>query len=179
MLAMSVAAQAPRSPWQREPDEIRRTLDSLAAVSVGSYVHFAVGSCTGGRCESRVSIHRDAEDAPYRYRAGGWVGMPKRPRFYGATRELPDADAGMILADARMAGLLSLVSDSGVGDRGLPRFWLRARFGSATLSIDGASLGSPSYAASLEGGPGSVYDKVEKALLAPLRRQFEERSATD
>jgi hypothetical protein len=174
--AIPSGAQTSRTPWQREPDEIRRTLDSLAAASIGSYIHLAVGSCYGGRCEEKVSIHRDNEDLPYRYRAGGWVGMPQKPQFYGANRELPEEEAGMLLAGARLAGVMSLVPDSGVGDRRLPRYWLRARFGDVTVSIDGASLGSPSYAASVEGGPGAIYDKLEKVLLGPLREQFRKRS---
>jgi hypothetical protein len=178
LLAISFApssAQPSRSPWQREPEEIRRTLDSLASVSIGPYVHFVVGTCSGGRCEERVSLYRTDPDVPYTYRAAAWVGVPLKPQYYGVNRELPEEEAGSLLADARMGGIMALVQDSSGTDRRQPRFWLRARYGDRELRIDGASLGSPTYVASVEGGAGAVYDKVEKALLALLRRQHAER----
>lgn len=177
LLSIPSTAQTPRTPWTREPGEISRTLDSLASVSIGSYVHFAVGSCVGGRCEELVSIHRDSEDDVYRYRGAAWVGIPLKSQFYGTRRELPEEEAGAILADARLAGIMSLVADSTTATRSQPRFWLRARFGDQIISIDGASLASPSYAASIAGGPGDIYDRVEKALLAPLHDQFRRRTA--
>jgi hypothetical protein len=175
LAAVPVAAQTARAPWQREPDEIRRTLDSLAAISVGPYVHFVVGSCLGGRCEERVSIYRTDTESPYLYRAGAWVGIPAKPQFYVVNRELPEAEAGSVLADARLGGVMSLIADSGGTDRRQPRFWLRARFGERTISVDATSLGSPSYVASVEGGTGALYQKVEKALTGLLRRQHSER----
>jgi hypothetical protein len=169
------AAQAQRSPWQRDPAEIRRTLDSLAAASSGPYIHFVVGSCLGSRCEERVSLYRVDPETPYVYRAAAWVGMPAKPQFYGVNRELPEGEAGSILADARLAGIMSLVADSAERDRRQPRFWLRARFGGQTLSIDGASLSSLTYDRAAVQGPGATYAHVEEALFALLRDAYGKR----
>lgn len=167
------AAQAPRGIWERQPDEIRTTLDSLARLSAGSFVHFVVGSCPGGRCEERVSIYRTNAEDPYVYRAASWVDLPTRPRFYGANRELPDGEAGSVLADARLAGVLSLLPDSIAMHNRSPRFWLRARFGSNYISIDGASLASSTYGDSTAAR--ATYDRLREALVAPLAEQYRSR----
>ncbi|MBC8144794.1 MAG: hypothetical protein H7X80_04355 [bacterium] len=164
-------AQDNRSKWLREPTEIRHTLDSLVSVSEGPYVHFVIGTCLGGRCEERVSIFRSSAEEPFIYRAGAWVGIPHKPQFYTVNQNISDEDAGAILADARLAGIMSLLADTIAPNNRSSRFWLRARFGNRAVHIDDASLASPSYADTTASGMRALYKRVEDALSGRLRDQ--------
>lgn len=168
----SICGAQERGPWLREPEEIRRTLDSLASISVGPYVHFVVGSCPGGRCEERVSIYRPSGDVPFLYRAAAWVGEPGAQRWYGVNREISDEDAGALLADARLAGIMTLLADTAAPNNRHARFWLRARFGRTAVHINDASLGAASYAKNSSGGQMTLFKDVEAALTAWLRQYY-------
>ena len=169
----SALAQSRPQPWERTPAEIVRTLDSLAAISTGSYVHMAIGTCIGSRCEGRVSIYRPGNGSHYLYRAGAWVGMPEKPQFYVVSREMTEEQAGMVLAEARLSGVMSMVADTAALNNRAARFWLRARYGNDTLRIDGASLASATYSNKELGG--GVYSRLERSLFALLHRQNAER----
>lgn len=175
LAATTLRAQDNRYQWMRDRDEIRHTLDSLVSVSEGPYVHFVVGTCPGGRCEERVSIFRTSAEEAFIYRAGAWVGLPLKPQFYVVNRNLSDEDAGEILADARLAGVMSLITDTIQSNNRDARFWLRARFGHRAVHIDDASLNSPTYADTSATGVRAVYNEVEAALSALLREQHRKR----
>jgi hypothetical protein len=98
-----------------------------------------------------------------------------KPQFYTVNRTLAEEDAGAILADARLAGVMSLIADTAARNNRHARYWLRARFGHRAVHIDDASLASPSYADTSATGFKAMYLRVEAALSGLLRDQHRDR----
>ncbi len=130
--------------WTAYDDPIADRLDSLAALSVGDYVHLQIGPCFGS-CEGRASLY-SVEGRSYRYSAesGGGGRGPAVP-VRRAESAVPKDEAEETFRSLEEAGIYELVPDSTMVVTDLSHFWLRARIGETKITIDNAYLGGERY----------------------------------
>jgi hypothetical protein len=154
----------------RYNDVVSAELDSLAALSVGPYVHLRVGQCFGW-CDARVSIWRDSPAHRYVYLAEGWQfdHEERRPVRFRLERPISQAEATEILTGAVDAGLFTLVGDTTMAITDQPYVWLRAGGGPQALRIDHAYTGGELFMAD-DGARSKTFRAVQDALLARLFR---------
>ena len=119
-----------------------------------------------------MSLYREQDEGLYRYEAAAWIGEAPKQSFYRVHSAIPPVDAFQILTDARAAGMARLAGDSSAASPREGRYWLRVKFNDIVIRLDGVPLGGPVYRGDAA-DPASLralYERVEKALLAPLRK---------
>jgi hypothetical protein len=142
-------------------------LDSLAAISVGPYVHVRVGQCFG-TCEMRLSLYRTSSDGAYQYEGTRWAGGGRSEAIVKTVRTtLTDEQATAMLTAVVDAGLFTLVDDTTMMATDLPYIWVRAGGGPTALRVDRAYIGGERYIENNEALM-RAYHGVVTALAVPL-----------